>query len=222
MFPFLRPGRASGAAALAALLLGGLPVPASADPADESRLLTMTNHARAAVGASPLSMDPALSSIARDWASSMAAAGAISHNPNLKSLIGPNRTKAGENVGYGGTLEAIHGMLMNSPAHHANIVDPEFEKAGMGVVRQNGVMWVVEVFVRPASSSAPAAAAPAPAPDPPPASAPAPARARAAPNTTTSTTTTSTTTTTLPPAPPGLPLRLTLLVQQVRALGIGI
>jgi hypothetical protein len=212
-------------------LLAAIPASASAAGADESVLLALTNSARAAAGAGPLTLDSGLSDVARRWASSMAANGAISHNTNLRNEIGSGWGKYGENVGYGGAVEVVHDLLLKSPAHYANIVDREFTSVGLGVVRANGLVWLVQVFFTPASSSgamAPLAAAPvapvvtaaAPKVTTPPTTAPKPAP---------TTTSTSTTTTTVSPVPPttvaaaptsGLPLQVTLMVQQLRVLGV--
>lgn len=231
-------GRAGRAAAVAVALLTVVPAPASAAGAEESQLLSLTNSARAAAGVGPLTLDSGLSDVARRWASTMAANGAIAHNTNLRNEIGSNWAKYGENVGYGGSVEAVNDLLLKSPSHYTNIVDGEFTRVGLGVVRANGLVWLAQVFLTPASSGsvAPVAAAPA---APVVAAAPvvtAPPTAAAPKATTPPTTaapkpapTTSTTTTTLAPPPPttvapaaapGLPLQVTLMVQQLRVLGV--
>jgi uncharacterized protein YkwD len=42
--------------------------------------------------------------------------------------------KLGENVGYGGTIAAIHEAYLNSPGHRANIMDPTFTEIGAAAV----------------------------------------------------------------------------------------
>ena len=212
-----RPGRVVAAAALTLSLVGALAAPAHAAAGDESLLLGLTNATRAAAGIPALTLDPALSSVARQWASSMAAAGAISHNAGLKGQIGSNWSKVGENVGFGGSVKAIYDALLDSPSHLRNILDPEFERVGLGVVVVNNVVWLVQDFLTPMYAAA--APTPAPAPTPP----PAPTTTAPAPTTTTTSTTTTTTTvappttSTVPPEPPsGLPLRLATMVKQVR------
>ncbi|MFP5316768.1 MAG: CAP domain-containing protein, partial [Acidimicrobiia bacterium] len=165
--------------------------------------------------------------------SQMAAAGRISHNPDIKGDLraaGVEWRKSGENVGMGGSLASIHEALLASPGHFRNIVDPDFDRVGLGVVVTGNTLWLVQNFVMSRSgtaAAAPAAAAPAPVVTAAPSTAPATTRAprpttTAPPETTTTTSTTlapapSTTTAALPPAQ-GLPLRLTLMVQQLRAL----
>ncbi len=225
---------AAGALVVGLLSLLATPTTASAQNALESTLLTLTNTARAVAGVPAVTLDGTLSSIARDWANSMAAAGGISHNPDVKarlSAAGVDWRKTGENVGMGPTLTSIHEALVASPGHFRNIVDPDFDKIGLAVVVTGNTLWIVQNFLM--SRSAAAAPAPAPAADPAPVVTAAPATAPPTtkapkPTTTKAPETTTTTTTTAPPAPSstvallppadGLPLRLTLMVQQLRAL----
>lgn len=226
---------AAGALAVGLLSVLAMPAPASAGSALETTLLTLTNAARAAAGVPAVTLDSALSDIARDWASQMAAAGGISHNPDIKSALnaaGVEWRKSGENVGVGGSLTSIHDAFLASPGHFRNIVDPDFNRVGLGVVVTGNTLWIVQNFVMSRSGTATApAAAPATTPAAPVTAAPstAPPTTKAPKPTTTAapetTTTTSTTvapapSTTVAPAPPvqGLPLRLTLMVQQLRVL----
>ena len=209
---------------------------ASTPAADEAQLLTLTNQARAAVGAAPVTLDSTLTGIARQWAAKMAAAGDISHNVALKDQLdaaGVDWRMTGENVGYGPTLASIHAALLASPGHYANLTNPSFTKVGMGVVYANNLVWVVEDFMQlmgssGGGSSLASVGASAPVTEPPvtspPTTKPAPAPTTTAAPTTT--TTTSTTTTLPPPRPAdptpattnGLPMGLTLMLQQMLAL----
>ncbi|HEX6597300.1 MAG TPA: CAP domain-containing protein [Acidimicrobiales bacterium] len=225
---------AVGALVVGLLSLVAAPTTASAQSALESTLLTLTNTARAVAGMPAVTLDGTLSSIARDWANSMAAAGGISHNPDVKaqlSAAGVGWRKTGENVGMGPTLTSIHEALLASPGHFRNIVDPDFDRVGLAVVATGNTLWIVQNFVMSrsvATAPAPAAAAdPGPGVTAVPATAP-PTTKAPKPTTTQVPETTTTTTSTLPPAPSttvaplppadGLPLRLTLMVQQLRAL----
>ena len=228
----------------AALVVGLLslimsPTAAAAASADETLLLTLTNTARAAAGAPALTLDSGLSAIARNWASSMASAGAISHNDGVKSQLaaaGYDWRKTGENVGMGPTVASIHEALLASPGHFRNIVDPDFRRVGLGIVIAKNTVWIVQNFLMPAgsgavaSAKAVAAAVEEPAPAPPaPATTPTTRPAAKVTTTVAPAPTTTTTSTTLPPAPTttvaapvppvqGLPLRLTLMLQQLKSL----
>jgi hypothetical protein len=73
----------------------------------------------------------------------------ISHNPQLRTAVAASWRKLGENVGCGDvSVEVLHQKFMDSPAHRANIMDPEFDSIGIGVVYDSaGMMWVTEQFM---------------------------------------------------------------------------
>jgi hypothetical protein len=123
----------------------------------------------------------------------MAAAGTLSHNPNVGSQVGGWRT-LGENVGTGPDDPTIEAAFEASPHHFENMVDPSFNAIGVAVVQDpSGTLWVTEDFKqstnapRPAPApaapkpAAPRPAAPKPAPKPASAPRPAPAPVHAAP-----------------------------------------
>jgi hypothetical protein len=138
--------RAVAVVALAAVALVLLAPSAGADAAsDEARILTLLNQARASAGAAGLVVNPSLSSAARSWAGSMARAGAISHNPNLSTIV-TGWTRIGENVARGSSADAVHQALLASPAHRQNMVDPAFNSVGVGVAYGGGSLFVVQDF----------------------------------------------------------------------------
>src|SRR4051812_46426701 len=83
------------AALLTVLSLGVSPAHADTVTAD---WLSRINALRASKGVQPLTLDPALSAFAQDWADHLAAVNVLSHNPQLAQVPG-RWTKAGENVG---------------------------------------------------------------------------------------------------------------------------
>lgn len=175
----------TGAALAAVLVTSG---PARAGSAEESRLLGLSNGLRASVGAPALALDEPLSTVARGWAAKMAAAGTISHNPDLAGEVG-SWSKVAENVGMGPDLDTVHRALVASRPHYVNLVDIDMTILGIGVVMSGRTVFVVENFLR---RPGPAVPDPQPPPTRPtttlaPAAAPrapAPARPAAAPTTT--------------------------------------
>jgi hypothetical protein len=143
----------TGVAVLIVLL-----IPARADASDESRLLALTNQVRASNGLAPLTIDGQLAGVAQRWAATLAERGVISHNASLPAQLSGWKV-LGENVGVGGTVDAIHAGWVGSPTHHQNLVDPAFTKVGFGIVRPDARIFVVQVFMQP---KAPAASAPSP------------------------------------------------------------
>lgn len=163
------------AAVVATLALALGVLPAQADAGDAARLLALTNQVRASQGLPALTTDPQLTSVAQAWAAELAGRGVISHNPSVRAQVVGWKV-LGENVGVGGSVDAVHAGFVASATHYANLVDSAYTKVGFGIVRPDARIFVVEVFMLPASSS-----------PPPPPPAPAPARAPAAPVTTVTT-----------------------------------
>lgn len=134
---------------------------AGVDP--EAELYHLTNESRAANGRGPLTYDPGLSAIARAWSMSMAGNGVLLHNPNNVAQVDRSVTSAwrviGENVGYGPTAAILQQAYMNSPGHRANILDPEYNRVGVGTAFDgSGRLWSTLVFMAaaPIASTPPA------------------------------------------------------------------
>ena len=54
----------------------------------------------------------------------------------------------GENVDLNQTVAGAHDALMHSPPHRANILDPDYNAIGVGVIRGGDKIWVTEDFAR--------------------------------------------------------------------------
>jgi hypothetical protein len=166
-----------------ALLAVLLPLSVMSSPAHASSFtgafLAKINGLRSSKGLAPLQLDPELSSFAQGWSDHLAAAGTLSHNPDLASSPG-RWTKAGENVGVGADVDTLFNAFVASPHHYANLVDPDFNLIGIGVtIAADGTMWTTHDFeARPAAAPRPVAPA-APETTTPPS--PAPAAPTAAP-----------------------------------------
>jgi hypothetical protein len=186
--------RLLGISLLVVFLTAGLATPsANAAPADdEAHFVALINDLRASKGVRPLQVHSHLVSVARNWAATMASAGSIWHNPNLRSDIEagvPNWQVIGENVGVGPNVPVLHQAFIDSPGHYKNLVDPRFTHIGVGVVfGSDGSMYTAHQFLtlaEVATASAPAPTPPvtaaAPQPVPPQGSEPQAPRPRPAP-----------------------------------------
>lgn len=164
-------------------LLGSLISAPQAARADESGVIfSLLNQARNGEGRSSLERMAALDAVALEWAKTMAASGALSHNQSLKSQIPGGWSFIGENVARGyPSGSAMHEGWWNSSGHRANMLG-DFTDVGIAFLSAGGSTWGVQVFARYGASlppySAPAPAQPAPAPAP---AQPAPAPAQPAP-----------------------------------------
>jgi hypothetical protein len=192
------------------------PAPAGAtaqdDPGGAARLLELINADRAAAGLGLLRSQGELSRIANEHSQRMAAAGSIWHNdalftPAVKQLVGA--VSVGENVAFeSGGMTRAHWMLMQSPGHRANIMNPRFDAVGIAVaVTGDGIAYLTQAFAQTGGAAPAPAPAPVPVPSPAPVPAPAPpVTAPPAPPTTvapptTASPTTAPPTTVAPPTP---------------------
>jgi len=104
------------------------------------------NSLRSANGLPGLSRNGSLDSRARSWAKTMAESGSLKHS-NISSLV-PPWSSAAENVGKGGSVSSIFGLLKGSGGHYANMVG-DYTDVGIGVWRDSsGTLWTVHVFAR--------------------------------------------------------------------------
>lgn len=124
----------------------GPAVPISED--DEAAMLALTNGARAAEGLPPLLVYWDLVDDARLQAAAMIDNGGLFHNPALASVTAAEWTKLGENVGVGASPALLQPAFMNSPAHRANILEPDYDYIGIGGIRDDsGTLWIALVFM---------------------------------------------------------------------------
>jgi hypothetical protein len=150
----LRRRAAAVVVATVAVVAALAPSPASAASADELRVLALTNSVRASVGAQPLALDESISAIARRWAATVAAAGHISHNPEVGGVTSGS-TALAENVVVGSSIQAGQDALVASPGHYANMVNPVTSQVGIGVVWAGGMVYIVEDFLIVRGATAP-------------------------------------------------------------------
>jgi hypothetical protein len=174
-------------ALLVSLLVPLAPSPAAAGPddpaADEARFVALVNDARARAGIAPLTVDPELTALARDWSAQMAAAGGISHAPRISAGITQDWQKVGENVGRGPAVDPIMDAFIASPKHYENLMDPAFTKIGVGVVWSGNTLYTTHRFMQLRSDAAPPPPATEPPPPAPTASSPSPSSPPPAPTT---------------------------------------
>jgi hypothetical protein len=140
-----------GPALLAGLAIGATRATAAGD-ANAASFVSKTNAERTSRGLRAYTVAADLTSVAKRHSEDMAAKQSLYHNPNLGTEV-TNWQVVGENVGDGGSVDAIHTAFMNSPEHRANILATDYTQIGIGTVTDaKGVIWVTEVFRLPASA----------------------------------------------------------------------
>lgn len=125
----------------------------------EGELHALTNSARSDKSMEMLWTDAAIAEVARAHSRAMRDDGFVGHvGPDGRTLAdrlqeaGIPFTMASENVVRVPTgpdpAGAAHDWLMHSPPHRANILNPDFDADGVGVVSSGGSVWFTEIFVK--------------------------------------------------------------------------
>ena len=134
---------------LAVLLAAVLVLAAACLPYNqqESYVYDQTNALRGSVGVAHVAPMDELTTRARTWARTLAARSQLAHS-DLNQL-GVRWTAAAENVGVSSSAEDVYRLLINSPGHRQNMVNPKFTHTGVGTARgKDGRIYVVQLFIR--------------------------------------------------------------------------
>jgi len=127
-------------------------------PTIEQDLFNLVNRERQKLDLDPVRFSSPLRSLARKHSQNMALRGDISHLSTSGETYSERLVKGGfyfikngENVAYSQTFisEFIHQGFMDSPGHRANVVDPDFDELGIGVVfKKDKGYYVTQDFIR--------------------------------------------------------------------------
>ena len=111
-------------------------------------MMWLINKARAQAHRPGLKYSAALSSIARMHSAQMAKSQSIFHTANLGYVIRNFRwSLAGENVGMGPGMDALHQAFMASPPHRRNNLEKQFHRIGVGVIWKDGIAYITVEFM---------------------------------------------------------------------------
>lgn len=124
--------------------------------AEEQQFVEKINALRASLGLAQLAVDPELTNQARAWSATMNGAGNIFHAEDLSVGITSDWHKLGENVGVGGTVDALFDAFVASPKHYENLVDPGYRFIGVGVAWDGDRMFTAHRFMSVFDPVAPA------------------------------------------------------------------
>ena len=124
-------------------------------PDSEDEILQLLNQERQSRGQPPLSDSEPLRKAARRHSQRMAEAQQIGHKlageHDLSRRLGEETQhfdSSGENVAVAASAARAHAALMHSPGHRANILDPDYNSVGIGVVRSGREIYVTQDFAR--------------------------------------------------------------------------
>jgi uncharacterized protein YkwD len=123
--------------------------------AGEKQLVELINKERSREGLQPLAVDERLTQAARKHTELMVKHKALSHqfdgepSPQMRSADENLRSdRLSENVALEMDVAGAHAILMNSPPHRANILSPDYNAVGVGVIHSGDLVYVTEDFAR--------------------------------------------------------------------------
>ena len=133
------------------------PPPASAYALSpqEQKAVMLLNEDRKDAGLEPLKVNLLLSKLAADYAADMNRRKFFAHiDPDDRdpfermAAIGIDLPNEGENIALSPDVETAHRMLIESPLHRENILNPKFTEIGIGVRSDSrGGIYLVQEFI---------------------------------------------------------------------------
>ena len=124
--------------------------------AQEREAGNLLNSDRSRYNLPALTIDPALSSIARVKSQDMLTGGYFAHTSptygdvrDMLTHFGYAYTAAGENIARYGSIEKAQAALMSSPGHRRNILSTAYQKVGIGIaLSAQGHVYLTQIFCR--------------------------------------------------------------------------
>jgi len=118
-----------------------------------TELLNYINTERINHGLNTIYLDEQLNSLAQNHADDMNTKKYFAHinldnqTPEDRRIAANIRTNVGENLAHAPSLYFGHQALMRSAIHRSNILNPDWEKVGLGIILdENGYLLIVEEF----------------------------------------------------------------------------
>ena len=144
---------ATGSTTEETIALGSSGANVSARDADIRVMLAALNAERQSRGLAPLGLDPNLCKIARTYATDMATRNFFGHTSpegdtpfNRMDRAHYRYGYAGENIALDESPTSAAQALWRSNAHRENILEPHYQKVGIGAIRSASGEIFVEDF----------------------------------------------------------------------------
>ena len=125
----------------------------TSDAGGEQTLFALINQERVKAGLPPLLYDERLALAARKHTELMVHENSLSHQLDgeepLQLRVSDEHVRCdhdGENIALDSNLEVAHTMLMQSPHHRENILGPQFNAVGIGIVKSDELIYITEDF----------------------------------------------------------------------------
>ncbi len=115
--------------------------------ADQSSATKALNADRTANRVQTLDTHQQAQAKAQAWADKLARENKLYHSTLSDGITGCWRN-LGENVGYGGSIQAVQNSFMGSSGHRANAISSTWNGVGVGVAKNGNRVYVVQVFIK--------------------------------------------------------------------------
>jgi len=133
---------------LASTLAISLPAThADAAASGRTKMLALVNEDRERRDRGALLLDDSLSAYAKRHSRRMANREHLFHTADLAAVLnGRDWSLGGENVGVGASPETVEAGFMRNKEHRKNILRRRFDHAAVGIVHEDGLVWVTVIF----------------------------------------------------------------------------
>ena len=123
--------------------------------AAEQQMWVLINQERTRAGLAPLRLDATLTALARLKSQDMVERNYFSHYSPTYGYPYAMEYRAGirarymgaENIAAAASVQVAHALLMASPGHRRNILDPRFTDVGVGVAPGRWGVIVTQLFI---------------------------------------------------------------------------
>lgn len=124
------------------------PPPASAaTPTGRQKMFHFVNHYRSQHGRRPLHQSADANRIAKRHSRLMASDKTLFHSSSLWTKLRAHDPSAwGENVGMAWCTWRVYKMWTQSDDHRANMLARRYRRAGVGIARANGALWITMIY----------------------------------------------------------------------------
>lgn len=113
------------------------------------RMLNLINEDRAIVKSAPLAFELTLQMEAQRYARFMAEKDIFEHRSPLgQNLENLDWRSLGENIAWHWNVRRAHESLMDSKGHRENILEPTYNKIGIGIYKKDDYFWICQIFAR--------------------------------------------------------------------------
>jgi uncharacterized protein YkwD len=134
--------------ALVATLALLIPAPSPAEATTgRAKMFRFVNHYRSEHGRRPLRQSADANRIAERHSRLMASDRTLFHSSSLWMKLRAHDPSAwGENVGMAWCVWRVYKMWTHSDDHRANMLARRYRRAGVGIARANGVLWITMIY----------------------------------------------------------------------------